>query len=257
MGKLTCQQCEQLAVEAALDILPCHQRADVLAHLDRCTSCQDTVYALTNTADRLVELLPPAQPPAGFEQQVINALTPAPPPSRTRRRWLPATAVLLVLALAIGGWIIGRATHAPTPIHTNTQAINDAQAGERTVLYAPLTTAEHHSAEQQIGQAYLYPDNPSWIYLSLDTHSTTANDTIKCEIIRADGSTVPIGTFPVTHGRGTWAGPAPANRDTPATAKLINSAGHTLAKAHFIPPSKKATQPTPPRHTNHHRHGHP
>jgi hypothetical protein len=67
MTELTCQQCEQLAVELALDILPCHQRADVLAHLDRCTSCQDTVCALTNTVDRLVELLPPAQPPAGFE----------------------------------------------------------------------------------------------------------------------------------------------------------------------------------------------
>ena len=255
MGELTCQQCAQLAVEAALDILPCHQRADVLAHLDRCTSCQDTVCALTNTADRLVELLPPAQPPAGFEQRVINALTPAPP--RIRRRWLPATAGLLVLTLATGGWLVSRATHALTPTHPNTQAVIDAQAGERTVLYAPLTTAEHHSAEQQIGQAYLYPDNPSWIYLSLDTPSTTANDTIKCEIIRADGSTVPIGTFPVTHGRGTWAGPAPANRDTPATAKLINSKGHTLAQAHFIPPSQKPTQPTPPRHTNHHRHGRP
>jgi hypothetical protein len=255
MTELTCQQCEELAAELALDILPCHQRAQMLAHLDRCTSCQDTVCALTNTVDRLVELLPPAQPPAGFEQRVINALTPPPPP-RTRRRWEPAAASLLALALATGGWLVSRATHDPTPPPTNTQTINDAQAGEQTVLYAPLTTAEHQTAPQQIGQAYLYPGNPSWIYLSLDANSTTTNDTIECEVIGPDGSTVPIGTFRITHGRGAWGGPAPVNHETLATAKLINSKGHTLAKVHFTPPSKKPNRPTSPRHTRHHRHGH-
>jgi hypothetical protein len=255
MTELTCQQCEQLAAELALDILPCHQRAQMLAHLDRCTSCQDTVCALTNTADRLVELLPPAQPPAGFEQRVINTLTP--PPPRIRRWGKPTAAGLLALALATGGWLVSRATHDPTPPPPNTPPLNDAQASEQIVLYAPLTTAEHQTVPQQIGQAYLYPGTPSWIYLSLDTNSTTTNDTIKCEVIAPDGSIVPIGTFPITHGRGTWGGPAPVNQETLATAKLINSKGHTLANAHFPPPSKKPNQPTSPRHTKHHRHGHP
>jgi hypothetical protein len=186
---------------------------------------------------------------------VINALTP--PPPRTPRRWKPAAAGLLALALATGGWTIGRATHDPTPPDTNTQAINNVQAGERTVLYAPLITAEQQNSQQQIGQAYLYPGNPSWIYLSLDTNSTTTNDIIKCEVIRPNGATVPIGTFPITHGRGTWAGPAPVNHETLPIAKLINGKGHTLAKAHFAGPSKKPSQPTSPRHTKHHRNGHP
>jgi putative zinc finger protein len=249
MTELTCQQCQELAAELALDILPSHERAQVLAHLDHCPSCQDTVCALTMTADRLVELLPQAEPPAGFEQRVINALTP--PPPRTRRRWLPAAAGLLALTLATAGWTVSRATHDPTPSPPTTQAPNDARAGQRTVLYAPLSTAE-----RQVGQAYLYPGHPSWVYLSLDTDSTTTDDTIKCEVIRQDGSAVSIGTFAVTHGRGTWGGPALINRDTLTSARLINSKGHTLARAHFIPPSKKPDQPTPRHHTEHQQHGH-
>jgi hypothetical protein len=255
MTELTCQQCQELAAELALDILPCHERAYVLAHLDRCPSCQDTVCALTITVDRLVELLPKTPPPAGFEQRVITALTP--PPARTRRRWIPAAAGLLALALVTGGWIASRATHDPTPTPPHTpQTATDIHAGERTVLYAPLTTADQQTTEQQIGHAYVYLGTPSWIYLSLDTNSTSTDDTLKCDVIRPDGSTLPIGTFPLTHGHATWAGPAPIDRNTLATARLTNSNGHTLAKAHFTRPSKKPSQSTSPRHTERHRHGH-
>jgi hypothetical protein len=253
MTELTCQQCQELAAELALDVLPCHQRARALAHLEGCTTCQDTVSALTVTADRLVELLPAVEPPAGFEQRVVKALTP--PLPRARRRWIPA-AGLLAIVLVAGGWIFDRATHDLTPTPIITQPENDTQAGERTVLYAPLTTGGHQIAERQIGHAYVYPGSPSWIYLSLDTDTTTTSDKVQCEVIRRDGSTVPVGTFPLTHGHGTWGGPAPVDRDTLAIARVITGNGHTLARAHFRSPSKKSGQPTPRSHTGHQRHGH-
>lgn len=251
MTELTCQQCQQLAVELACDILPCDQRAHALAHLDRCTTCQDTVSALTVTIDRFVQLLPAAQPPAQFEQRVITALTT--PPS-TPRQWIPAAAGLLALALATSGWILARVTHNLTPTQTNTQISNDTQAGERTVLYAPLTTGQAQTSQHQIGHAYVYPGSPSWIYLSLDISNTTTNDTAKCQLIRRDGSTVPIGTMSLSHGRGTWAGPAPVDRDTLATARLINTHGHTLANAHFTSPPRKIGQPPPHSHSHRQRH---
>jgi hypothetical protein len=251
MTELTCQQCQQLAAELALDILPGDERAHALAHLERCTTCQDTISALTVTADRLVQLLPAAPPPAGFEQRVITALTP--PRPRTHRRRIPAAAGLLAIALATVGWILA---HNLPAAQTNTQVNNDAQAGERTVLYAPLTTGQPQTTQRQIGQAYLYPGRPSWIYLSLDTSDTTTSDTIKCEVIRRDGSTASIGTVSLSHGRGTWAGPAPVDRDTLDTARLINNHGHTLARAHFTSPSKKTGQPAPRSHIHHQRHRH-
>jgi hypothetical protein len=261
MTELTCQQCRELAAELALDVLTGRERAQALAHLDDCTSCRDTVSALTVTADRLIELLPNAQPPAGFEHRVMAALTPSSPGAR---RWrLAGAAVLLTITLATGGWILGLATHDVRPAQTNTQAENDAQAGERTVLYAPVTTGQDQTeqdqiGEHQIGHAYVYPGNPSWIYLSLATDSDTTSSTVRCEVIRRDGSTVPIGTFPLAHGHGTWGGPVPVDRNTLATARLrlINGNGHTLATAHFTSSATKSDHPTPRSHVGHRRHGH-
>jgi hypothetical protein len=258
MAELSCRQCEELAEELALGVLSGHERADALAHLEGCSRCQDRVSALTATADRLVELLPPVEPPAGFEQRVINALTPPAPP-RARRWRLPVAAGLAAVALATSGWIVSRATHSLTPIKASPQAQtgNDGQAGERTVLYAPLTTAEQDTVQQQVGHAYLYPGPPAWIYLSLDTPNTTASGTINCEVVRRDGSAVPVGSFSLINGHGAWGGPAPIDRDTLATAKLINRNGHTLAKAHFGDPRNASGRPGHGRHSERHLRGHP
>jgi hypothetical protein len=72
MGELTCQQCRQLAAELALNTLPGSERVGALAHLDRCADCRDMVCELTATAERLVELLPDAEPPVGFEQRALT-----------------------------------------------------------------------------------------------------------------------------------------------------------------------------------------
>ncbi|MBV8996590.1 MAG: hypothetical protein JO287_23450 [Pseudonocardiales bacterium] len=257
MAELSCRQCEELTAELALGVLSCHERADALAHLEGCSSCQDKVSALTATADLLVELLPPVEPPAGFEQRVINALRPPPPP-RARRWQLPVAAGLAAIALATSGWIVGRATPnlTPTGARPQTQTGNDGQSDERTILYAPLTTAEHDTAKHQVGQAYLYPGHPSWIYLSLDAPNTTTSGTISCEVVRQDGSTVPVGSFSLINGHGTWGGPAPIDRGTLASAKLINPNGHTLAKAHFGAPRNASGQHSPRRHSEHHLRGH-
>lgn len=261
MVELTCQQCQEISAELALDVLPGLERADALGHLEGCGPCQDTVSALTDTADRLVELLPAVPPPTGFEQRVISALRP--PASHVRRWWTAAAAGLLAIAGAAGGWIVGY-SHANSPNGNDAPAdvtTPATQADERTVIYAPLTTAQH-----QIGNAYVYPGTPSWIYLSLD--GGTASNTVHCEVVRRDGSAVPVGTFPLTHGHGAWGGPAPVDRDTLATARLTDGHGATVATAHFgsspreadRPTSREADRPTsrpPGDHGDHHHLQHP
>ena len=74
MTELTCQQCQELAAELALDALPGDQRARAVAHLEGCATCWDSVSPLVDIADRLLELLPEVAPPAGFDQRVITAL---------------------------------------------------------------------------------------------------------------------------------------------------------------------------------------
>ncbi|HKS51459.1 MAG TPA: hypothetical protein VJS67_06280 [Pseudonocardiaceae bacterium] len=67
-----CQQCRKLAAELALNVLPARERVEALAHLDRCADCQEVVHALTVTADRLVALLPDAEPPVDFDQRAMT-----------------------------------------------------------------------------------------------------------------------------------------------------------------------------------------
>jgi hypothetical protein len=218
MGRVTCQQCRELAAELALNVLPARERVGVLAHLDACVGCRDTVSAMTDTADRLVELLPGAEPPVGFEHRVLTALAPS--SRRARRRWVPAAAVLLAITLAGGGWIVGRSYHGVPPPES------DSQAGLRTIMFAPLT-----AGGRQVGHAYVYPGQASWIYLSLDDNNI--GGIIRCELVRRDGSTTPVGTFTLTSDHRAWATPVAVDRDTLATARLFSSSGLTVATAHF------------------------
>lgn len=56
---------------------------------------------------------------------------------------------------------------------------------------------------------------------------------MRCEVVRRDGSTVPVGTFTLTKGYGGWGGPVTVDRDSLATARVINDSGATLATARF------------------------
>lgn len=77
-----CRQYRELAAELALGILPASRRRIAQRHLDRCSRCVAITRELTRTVERLLELVPPTQPPAGFEQRVLAAL--APPARRLR-----------------------------------------------------------------------------------------------------------------------------------------------------------------------------
>ncbi|MGH3864835.1 MAG: hypothetical protein ACRDQ4_01635 [Pseudonocardiaceae bacterium] len=153
---------------------------------------------------------------------------------------MPVAAVVLAIALAAGGWIVGRAYHDVPPPETA------APAGVRTVMFTPLT-----DGDREVGQAYVYLGRPSWFYLSLDTDSDAANGTIRCELVRRDGSTLRLGTFSLAKGYGAWGAPAAIDRKTLASIRVVNDSGHTLATAQISSPQQpsgrdKPAAPSPP-----------
>src|ERR1700759_842129 len=91
---------DDMAVELALGLATGRERAGSLAHLVECPSCRGRVDALRETGDGLLLLAPPAEPPAGFEHDVLASLRAARPPAAPRRRRpvLLAAAALLVVA---------------------------------------------------------------------------------------------------------------------------------------------------------------
>ncbi|MGH3250955.1 MAG: hypothetical protein ACRDOI_32765, partial [Trebonia sp.] len=77
---MTCAELADVAAELALGVLTGRERALAVAHLHECDACREDVRQLMATGEQLLELLPPAEPPAGFETRVLKRLgLPAPP----------------------------------------------------------------------------------------------------------------------------------------------------------------------------------
>ena len=75
----TCAELADVAAELALGVLTGRERAGAIAHLNTCEACREDVRQLMATGEQLRELLPSAEPPAGFEIRVLARLgLPAP-----------------------------------------------------------------------------------------------------------------------------------------------------------------------------------
>jgi anti-sigma-K factor RskA len=242
------------AAELALGVLTGRERADAVEHLDRCEACREGVRKLIATGEEFLGLLPPAEPPAGFETRVLDrlgmmaaaapvALAAAPaagritvPPvmlrrdspgrhgrrraSRPARRLaaVPRARQLLVAAaiavIVAGAGIGGWASHPGG---------NPAQ----------LTSATMTSASSQpVGEVFVYRESPHWVYMSVDLENRN-NDTVSCEVINADGTLSEMGVFQLKNGYGWWSSPLPTTAGMPRGARLVTSDGTVLAAATF------------------------
>ena len=74
MDDMSCDEFAEVAAELALGVLTGRERARALAHLDGCESCREQVRELSMAGDELLALLPPAEPPAGFESRVLERI---------------------------------------------------------------------------------------------------------------------------------------------------------------------------------------
>ena len=76
-GAWTCEQVQENAAELALGLTVGPERADALAHLERCDACRALVGDLTRVVDHLLLTGPVEEPPPGFEVRVLERLAVA------------------------------------------------------------------------------------------------------------------------------------------------------------------------------------
>jgi hypothetical protein len=237
LNEMGCEEFANAAAELALGVLTGRERAQALAHLDRCDACRAEVRQLTLTSEELLGLLPTAEPPAGFETRVLTRIgieppapAPAPAPAHAAKsrawklpRWpaarpagitrkmLATAAVVAALAVAIlGGWGLRSAT--------STTASSQLSS-------AALVSASHQTA----GRIFVYNGTPRWLYMSVDMSSGTGS--VICQVVGKDGRVTTVGSFWMDNGSGSWGSPAPAGQL--AGARLITAQGTVLATATF------------------------
>jgi anti-sigma factor RsiW len=254
IDRVDCGQLVDMAAELALGVLTGRDRAAALAHLDGCPACGEYVRELTETGEELLGLLPPHEPPAGFESRVLERIGLPVPSGESRRsaaetqtgearvlplrpkkpegaggrrlgtrrvgaRTLAAAAVVGgVLAGGLGGWGLNSALTNPP------SASPVAGPALRT---ATLLTADHEAA----GEVFVHDSGPQWMYANVDLDNAKTT-TVTCQLVTADGKLMTVGSFRLTDGYGFWGGPWTSTAKVTG-ARLVTQNGTVLASATF------------------------
>lgn len=213
--------------EFALGSLAGRQRAAVLSHLDGCPRCSAEVDMFSAAADELVHLVPAVEPSAGFEARVSEHFRPPARPARWpawlawRRPRLALGALGVLGAVGIGTLAVHQAT---TPSqHGPGSGVRSYQAD------APTEVAHFRSGTRTVGQVMVYAGHPTWLYMYVDDLAGPGE--LTCQVVLTDGSTITLGHFLPSAGKGAWA----ATVDQPAgrlrSAQLTGADGRVLASA--------------------------
>ncbi|SOR76849.1 MULTISPECIES: hypothetical protein [Streptomyces] len=245
-----CEWLRAVADELALGVLPGQERAEAIAHLDRCPTCREHVEQLTFVGDGLLSLLPGSEPPAGFETRVTDRLGLKRPPRRRRPRAGVAVAAAAAIALGFGfgGWAVGTAVEGASAPAARSSESSDSEHG---LIAASLLAPDH----RPVGRIFTYTGNPGWVYMAVhlgrdgsgsdvptEDESMAAGSSdvypeagrISCRLERTDGTSVHIGEFSLDDaGQGYWGAPTRVDPDTVSGARLLAADGSVLATAHF------------------------
>jgi hypothetical protein len=261
-GSLGCEEFAGMAAELALGVLTGRERADAFAHVEQCDACREALRQLTMTGEKLMELLPAVEPPAGFETRVMGriGITPAsaPAPVPTVGTASGSGGAGAASGGRRGRGSRGRAVHArpgggrgdrPGQPRRSRRLIATAAAavaivagglggwGLRTatttvapspISSAPLLSATHHD----VGKAYFYDSGGTrWTYMSVDLVS--GNGGVSCQLKGANGQWITAGSFRLSDGYGFWASPASGVASPVTAARLVSASGTVIATARF------------------------
>jgi hypothetical protein len=268
LDDMTCAEMDDVAAELALGVLTGRERALAVAHLNDCDACRESVRQLMATGEQLLELLPPAEPPAGFESRVLerlglpaSALGAAEPrliqrPAQAPRRRRPAGGGTRPATERTDGdrpdsdrpgagparpKRSKRLRRALAAVAVGLAVIVAGVGGWRigagtspaaSTAAGPLSTATLLSAtHQDVGDVYLYSSGGRWMYMSV--YLGSGDGRVKCQVISTNGDVTTVGSFRLTNGYGGWGTPAPTAAGTLKGAQLVSASGTVLASASF------------------------
>lgn len=228
-----CARFEPDLAEFALGLSTGRERAELVAHLETCDRCRAEVDQLTAAADALLEVVPPADPPVGFEVRLLEQLERGAAVSslaaRRRRRRVgevvAAAAALVALAVGVGiGWAVSSPQPAPTA-----SALGTWRGGHLVVV--PLVATGEYAGHGAVGSLEAYTGSSDWLFMTL--HDAAWHGEVRCVARLQDGSSLPLGSFWLTHGTGAWGVTVPSGHGAIRSAEVVTADGDVLASAVF------------------------
>lgn len=218
---MMCDEVKALAPELALNLASGEQRAAALGHVARCPSCRREVEAMSEVADAILLLAPPAEPPPGFESRVLSRL-----PAARRRPWrrvlAVAAAVVLTAALSSGLTYAMGAHDRHLAAEQREQQAGLAAVDGRYFAAAPLLGEGGRQ-----GQVFGYAGRPSWVYVVAG--SGMSGDVYTVDVVTSAGRKVPLGSMQVWDGRRAWGALLPFDLSRVASVQLVSGSGTTYS----------------------------
>jgi hypothetical protein len=219
-----------LAPELALGVLSGPERAEAILHVDRCPACRAHVAELSDTVDALTLLSPEAEPPPGFERDVLRAMGVERAQGWRRfrpPRWAAAAALVCILAAgtaigafaAVGGG--GNDNHG----RFASEYVHSLEAlGGKSLRAAPMIGAGGFRA----GEAFAYQGQHSWVYVSVDYW--VPNGTYQVMVDGPSGEQR-LGEMQVVGGHGSWGGAARNTVGKATSVRLLDGNGAMQCEA--------------------------
>ena len=208
-----CARFEDELIALALGTVTGRARAEVIAHVEVCPHCWGELEALSETTDRLLQLVPEREPPLGFEVRVLARIGAA----RHARfaSWRRRTAVLVGAAAVLAGVVGFVAGHGigSAPPGTSPKAV----------------TVALHTSSRTVGELSVPMSGTPRLVVRISGLGMTGP--VTCRVTATDGRTATVGVFWLYHGSGTWSAKLPFAADDLRSATITSSSGSVLARA--------------------------
>jgi anti-sigma factor RsiW len=213
----SCTRVRESAPDFALGALTGPERAEVVAHLDGCSSCQAVVREYASVADSLLELVPEAEPVAELAPPVLEAMHP--PRLRRRRHRVAALVAAATLALTAG-------TGVTMALLARGGSGNGSTAATSALRSAPMIG----TGDVTVGRVVSTGDRPPKLAVSVDYWISDGGYQVAVRD-QAAGS-VSVGAVEVAGGRGTWTG-STSPVDHPVAVMLLNGSGEIVCEGNL------------------------
>ncbi len=214
---MNCSTFDASVGELALELLSPTECDILMDHASTCHRCSAELDSLSAVADRLVTLAPEMEPPIGFESRAINAMIGPRGVGTLSPRMVLAAAVLM-LVVALGGGLIGRASKSPD---ARVAALNDV--GISSARSAKLIDASGTAR----GSALI--TSGAHTVMTIDLTSLPVG-IYHCVLVGANGGRTDIATWPVgASGSGSWTLPITAELSRSAQVQIAEASGSVVA----------------------------
>ncbi len=218
-----CERLREVAAELALGIADGEERARALDHLDGCAECRAQLERLSTLADELLLLAPAAEPPAGFEDRVTEAMEPRPRRMTLARRLVvPALAALAAATVAgVAIWAALADDRDLADSYRETLAVANGEYFDAAPLEAP--------GGEKIGYVYGYQGRSSWVLAVV--YDGVPAGVYELDLVTDDGRHRPLRELTVVGEDGSAGGVTPVPYSEVAEVRLLDGDGREVAES--------------------------